>query len=129
MPDDFCFSSLLRRELLGFCLFEVITRINLPAKIAAVYSEGSEGRTMPVKDFFCIIILSVVTGFLLIRFVMERHGRGERAAGWNEESLSTSAERRQKYNPNRFRAELLTYGRSSEEKNLLWKIIMTHGTI
>jgi hypothetical protein len=30
---------------------------------------------MPEKDFYLLIILSVVTGFLLIRIVMARSGR------------------------------------------------------
>ena len=54
---------------------------------------------MPEKDFYLLIILSVITGFLLIRIVMARIGRPERAAVWNEKSVSTCAKGRQKYNP------------------------------
>jgi hypothetical protein len=34
-----------------------------------------EGGTMPERDFYLLIILSVITGFLLIRIVMARIGR------------------------------------------------------
>ena len=48
---------------------------------------------MPEKDFYLLIILSVITGFLLIQIVMPGLAGVETAAVYNEESQSTLHQR------------------------------------
>jgi len=43
--------------------------------------------TMPEKDFYLLIILSVVTGFLLIQMVMARIGRRRKSRRLEREIL------------------------------------------
>jgi hypothetical protein len=45
------------------------------AALALLYLFHRKAGTMPEKDFYLLIILSVITGFLLIQIVMARIGR------------------------------------------------------
>src|SRR6266850_5792700 len=45
------------------------------AALALLYLFHRKAGTMPEKDFYLLVILSLITGFLLIQLVMTRIGR------------------------------------------------------
>ena len=70
--------------LQGASIFETLQEANLnrrtspPCSVvvpALLYLFHRKAGTMPEKDFYLLIILSVITAFLVIRIVMARIGR------------------------------------------------------